>query len=210
MAHDFILGETGHNWSRGISVLLPKTPDSSSMEEKYDVDHPSYRRMSTTPELEAKIEKEKLQDKLNASAKLYVQAKQGDPRALGAIKDMVTKAKAGDLDARRAVYDLKAGRENLLKKERSEKACLEGSLNDDELAVARDGGPSERASLARIRGNSSIGKSFYPDISTFPLVRARLGYKRVIPIGAKYSVLYQGVRKNWLFLGQGKRPQLIP
>ena len=34
MAHDFILGDTGTNWSRGFSVLLPQTPDSSSMEEK--------------------------------------------------------------------------------------------------------------------------------------------------------------------------------
>ena len=34
MAHDFILGSTGTNWSRGFSVLLPQTPDSSSMEEK--------------------------------------------------------------------------------------------------------------------------------------------------------------------------------
>ena len=36
-----------------------------------------------------------------------------------------------------------------------------GSLNDDELAVARDGGHSERAALARIRGTTQVGVSPY-------------------------------------------------
>ena len=87
---------------------------------------------------------------------------------------------------------------------------ISGNLNDDELAVARDGGSSERAAFARMRGGSSIGRAFYPDISTFPTVRTHFGYKRMIPTGARYSVMYQGVRKNWLFVGPNKRPLLIP
>jgi hypothetical protein len=84
MAHDFILGETGHNWSRGYSVLLPKTSDSTSMGEKED------------------------DDKLRAGSELYVQARQGNLAALNAIKIMVAKAKAGDPQALRDVAIVKA------------------------------------------------------------------------------------------------------
>ena len=163
MAHDFILGSTGTNWSRGFSVLLPQTPDSSSMEEKTtDSDAAKAKIVAYIRE----------RAKLHAGSELYRQAKQGDPGALDAIKIMVSKAKAGDPQAVRDVAIMKEAQKDFAESEKHQanirlqddllraRSPMQGeSLNDDELAVARDGGPSERAAFARVRGSSSIGRA---------------------------------------------------
>ena len=163
MAHDFILGSTGTNWSRGFSVLLPQTPDSSSMEEKTtDSDAAKAKIVAYIRE----------SAKLHAGSELYRQAKQGDPGALDAIKIMVSKAKAGDPQAVRDVAIMKEAQKDFAESEKHQanirlqddllraRSPMQGeSLNDDELAVARDGGPSERAAFARVRGSSSIGRA---------------------------------------------------
>jgi len=103
MAHDFILGETGHNWSRGISVLLPKTPDSSSMGA-------------------------------SAAALAKAAAQKAANAAKATAKGVST---TQTMQRRKSSYPL---------------SSKSGSLNDDELAVARDGGSCERSALARVRG----------------------------------------------------------
>jgi len=181
MALDFILGETGHNWSRGYSVLLPKTSDSTSMEEKGDGDKDA---------------------KEFAAKELYALARDDNPRALAAIKIMVAKAKAGDPQALSDVAAVKAAQKSFVESEKHhtemgpatvldksewqrQRANIrlqddllrsrspmqgiskgtystDGHPNDEEYEVAMEGGACERAALARARGWSSIGKSPTP------------------------------------------------
>jgi hypothetical protein len=185
MAHDFILGDTDTNWSRGIKQLLPDTPTSTSMEEKEDKIKAAKQLIALT-----KHEESYRASRLHAGSELYRQAKQGDPGALDAIKIMVSKAKAGDPQAVRDVAIMKEAQKDFADSEKHHtemgpatvmnksewqqqqanirlqddllkaRSPVQGdSLNDDELAVARDGGQCEQDSLTRLRGWSSIGRA---------------------------------------------------
>jgi hypothetical protein len=189
MAHDFILGETGHNWSRGYSVLLPKTSDSTSMEEKEDGDEGAKEFAS------------KLQA-ASSPSELYALAREGNPGALAAIKSMVAKANAGDPQARHDALAVVTAQKNFAESARHHTAMgpatvldksewqrrqanlrlqddllrsrspmqgiskgiysTDGHPNDEECEAAIEGGACERAALARARGWSSIGKSPTP------------------------------------------------
>ena len=57
-------------------------------------------------------------------------------------------------------------------------------------------------------GEDSSGTQFYPDIKTFPVARSGHIYRRIMKPGTRYSVLYHGVRTNWMKNAVGRPTQI--
>jgi hypothetical protein len=233
MALDFILGETGHNWSRGYSVLLPKTSDSTSMGDDGQADP---KRPGEEQAYWAKLQRDMENIRLNVWRGPY-------PMMLDSASVVEMLSRPGEVDEQRAIKRagfsrlLNSGKvilsdggrrvkfsdthakivsspsrsdssgtndddtahktiqekiilpraqilpPELIEKIRQEqntrlqdnllktRSPMQGEyFNDDELAVARDGGSSERAALSRARGWSSIGSRPAVARATYALV----------------------------------------
>ena len=137
MAYDFIIGNTDHNWARGYSVLLPKTPDSSSMGR---IPPPAPSRQITSA----------LQRGHQAVATSPGASPDDDDAPVaspGRRSSASSSASSKDKDSSPSSDD-----------DSDSSGWMESNMNDDELAVAMDGGSCEMDALARVRGLSWIGR----------------------------------------------------
>ena len=181
MSYDLVLKNTKTSWARGLSSLPSvtstapmKLPSLTATTSKA----PSLAELRCTSEEKAKLAK---------IASVKAAAQKGDKNAQKQWKNLLavgipalrTKAATGDLKAKRDLQCLRAsklfapgvalmgGKKAFIGAYPAQ--IMGGSLNDDELAVARDSGSSERGALARVRGDF---------IGQYPYQRTRLSGTR--------------------------------
>lgn len=167
MSYDLILKRSNINWARGGTSPIPQPAAPAAVPGK----------LACTPEEKTKLAK---------IAAVKAAAGKGDRKARAQWQNLLSvgipalKARAakGDPKAQRDLQCLKASGlfatpaavrgefvgaypTQILGKEfigAYPTQILGSDLNDDELAVAREGGSSERQALARMRGDSEVGR----------------------------------------------------
>lgn len=166
MAFDFILGSTGTNWSRGIKQLLPDTPDSTSMGGQQPMPSPPQSPGEDSEAYWAKLQRDMENIRQNVWRGSY-------PMVLdaGSVANMLTSPEltSEQMAVRKMGFSRLLNSGKVILSDGGRRVRLtdthasiitspagrldrSSGMNDDELAVARDGGSSELASLARVRG----------------------------------------------------------
>ena len=186
MAYDLINGDTPVNWARGTEKLLPHTPTSTSMgrDPRRRLHHlRKIVRRAARGDSNAFAQMQQVQQRLSQRAAY------GDARAT-ALLQKITVWYAADrvqyqgsspaiqpswspmvqppgappvIPPSSDVYYPATSFPSTPPGSSDDYDDESGSLNDDERTVARDGGPSERAALARMRGHLPSGLN--PSIS---------------------------------------------
>ena len=171
MSYDLVLKDSKHNWARGaccspISATARLTAASTAAAPK----PPTLAELNLTPDEKKKLAGVAAIKKASQSGDKHAQRQwKKAPKIIAKLK---AKAAKGDPKAQRSLQIMRAakmfapgavllGKDEILGREFIDKAEIMGAyatqilgsdLNDDEAAVARDGGQCEEDSLSRMRG----------------------------------------------------------
>ena len=176
MSYDLVLKDSKHNWARGaccspISATARLTAASTAAAPK----PPTLAELNLTPDEKKKLAGVAAIKKASQSGDKHAQRQwKKAPKIIAKLK---AKAAKGDPKAQRSLQIMRAakmfapgavllGKDEILGREFIDKAehghlkimgayatqILGSDLNDDEAAVARDGGQCEEDSLSRMRG----------------------------------------------------------
>lgn len=205
MAYDLINGDAPTNWARGTLALLPHTPTSTSMgrDPRRRLHHlRKIVRRAARGDTNASAQMQRVQQRLSqraaygdaratallqkiavwyAADKVQYQGSPpaGAPPAIQPFWSSTVQPPGAPpvIPPSSDVYYPATSFPAVPPGSTDEYDDESGSLNDDERAVARDGGPSERAALARIRGDRSIAHGHRRLTTRGPSMEQRRGIR---------------------------------